>query len=163
MKEYKLLEYRIKRLERLTRSHRTVKNESVGRKMFAYEVGLTYKDGFYVISNDKRMISGLDAGIRDLTRDGYHTVRHAVELICMRRGGIIIDKPCSMANLPTVMSYGDYLDAHAYEDGPELPHYDDDDLVFVDENGQAHELEFVKSDPANGIKFVHYDLPKYIR
>ena len=162
MKEDKSLEYRIKRLERLIRNHHAVKNESVGRKMFAYEVGLTYKDGFYVISNDKRMISGLDAGIRDLTRDGYHTVRHAVELICMRRGGIIIDKPCSMANLPTVVTYHDFIHAHSTELGQELPHYDDD-LVFVDENGQAHELEFVKSDPANGIKFVHYDLPKYIR
>lgn len=43
-----------------------------------------------------------------------------------------------------VMSYGDYLDAHAYEDGPELPHFDEDDLVFVDKNEQAHELEFLK-------------------
>ena len=42
------------------------------------------------------------------------------------------------------MSYGDYLDVHTYEDGPELPHFDEDDLVFVDENEQAHELEFLK-------------------
>ena len=36
MKENKSLEYRVKRLERLIRNHRTVKNESVGRKMFVF-------------------------------------------------------------------------------------------------------------------------------
>ena len=165
MKEDKSLEYRIKRLERLIRNNRAVKNEyaSVGRKMFAYEVGLTMKEGFYVISNDRYLISGFDEGIRDLCRDGYHTVRHAAELICMRRGGIIIDKPCSMTNLPTVMEYGDFLDSHPDYDEQELSHLDFDDLVFVDKNDQVHELEFVKNDPAHGIKFVHYDLPKHIR
>lgn len=163
MKEDKSLEYRIKRLERMIRNNRTVKNESVGRKMFAYEVGLTVKDGFYVISNDRYLISGFDEGIKDLCRDGYNTVRHAAELICMRRGGIIIDKPCRIYDRPTVMEYGDFLDNHPYYDEHKLSHLKFDDLVFVDENGNVHELEFVKSDPAHGIKFVHYDLPKHIR
>lgn len=67
----------------------------------------------------------------------------AVEILC-GNDATIIDKPCSIADRPTVMSYGDYLDAHAYEDGPELPHFDEDDLVFVDKNEQVHELEFLK-------------------
>ena len=44
------------------------------------------------------------------------------------------------------MSYGDYLDAYAYEDWPELQRLDWDDLVFVDKNEQVHELEFLKFD-----------------
>ena len=36
MKRSKVLEYRIKRLERLIRNNHKVKNESVGRKMFVF-------------------------------------------------------------------------------------------------------------------------------
>ena len=146
MKEDKSLEYRIKRLERLIRNHRTVKNEaklaSVGRKLFAQNFGVNLTTGMYVISDDRYLIGGLAEGVKDLWHDGY-TVREAVEILC-RNDATIIDKPCNIADRPTVMSYGDYLDAHAYEDGPELPHFDWDDLVFVDKNEHAHELEFLK-------------------
>ena len=49
MKENKSLEYRIKRLERLIRNHRAVKNEakiaSVGRKMFAWNTSADSRSG----------------------------------------------------------------------------------------------------------------------
>lgn len=146
MKEDKSLEYHIKGLEHMIRSHRAVKNEaklaSVGRKMFALNFGVKLTTGMYVISDDRYLIGGLAEAVKDLWRDGY-TVHEAVEILC-RNDATIIDKPCSIADRPTVMSYGDYLDVHAYEDGPELPHFDDDDLVFVDKNEQVHELEFLK-------------------
>lgn len=146
MKEYKSLECRIKRLERMIRNHNAVKNEakiaSVGRKLFVFNFGVNLTTGMYVISDDRYLIGGLAEGVKDLWRDGY-TVREAVEILC-GNDATIIDKPCSIADRPTVMSYGDYLDEHAYEYEPELQHLDADNLVFVDKNERVHELEFLK-------------------
>lgn len=149
MKEDKSLEYRIKRLERLIRNNHTVKNEakraSVGRKMFAWNTSADSRSGIYVITDDKEQLGTYMYELPRLWDDGY-SERVAVARIFHNGNVTIVNKPCSIADRPTVMSYGDYLDAHAYEDGPELPHFDWDDLVFVDKNEQAHELEFLKYD-----------------
>ena len=58
IKENKLLEYRIKRLERMIRNHRAVKNEtklaSIGRKMFAWNTSADSRIGIYVITDDEQ-------------------------------------------------------------------------------------------------------------
>lgn len=53
MKRSKLLEYRIKRLEHMIRNHHTVKNESVGRKMFTWNTNADSRSGIYVITDDE--------------------------------------------------------------------------------------------------------------
>lgn len=149
MKEYKLLEYRIKRLERMIRNHHAVKNEakiaSVGRKMFALNINADSRSGIYVITDDEQQLKTFMYELPRLREDGYSD-RTAVARIFHDGNVTVVGKPCRIFDRPTVMSYGDYLDAHAYEDGPELPHFDWDDLVFVDKNEQAHELEFLKFD-----------------
>ena len=80
-----------------------------------------------------------------LREDGYSD-RTAVARIFHDGNVTVVGKPCRIFDRPTVMSYGDYLDVHVSEDVPELPHFDCDDLVFVDKNEQAHELEFLKFD-----------------
>lgn len=149
MKEYKLLEYRIKRLERMIRNHHAVKNEakiaSVGRKMFAWNTKADSRSGIYVITDDEQQLKTFMYELPRLREDGYSD-RTAVARIFHDGNVTVVGKPCRIFDRPTVMSYGDYLDAHAYEDGPELPHFDLDDLVFVDKNEQVHELEFLKFD-----------------
>ena len=149
MKEDKSLEYRVKRLERLIRNHHTVKNEaklaSVGRKMFAVNTSADSRRGVYVITDDEQRLETFMYELPRLREDGYSD-RTAVARIFHDGNVTVVGKPCRIFDRPTVMSYGDYLDAHASEDGPELPHFDWDDLVFVDKNEQAHELEFLKFD-----------------
>lgn len=149
MKEYKSLECRIKRLERMIRNNRTVKNEaklaSVGRKMFAWNTSADSRSGVYVITDDEQQLETFMYELPRLREDGCSD-RTAVARIFHDGNVTVVGKPCRIFDRPTVMSYGDYLDAHAYEDGPELPHFDEDDLVFVDKNEQAHELEFLKFD-----------------
>ena len=145
MKRSKLLEYRIKRLEHMIRNHHTVKNESVGRKMFAWNTNADSGSGIYVITDDEEQLETFMYELPRLREDGYSD-RTAVSRIFHNGNVTVVSKPCSIADRPTVMSYGDYLDAYAYEDGPELQHLDLDDLVFVDKNEQVHELEFLKFD-----------------
>ena len=149
MKEYKSLECRIKRLERMIRNHHAVKNEakiaSVGRKMFAFNTSADFGRGIYVITDDEQTLETYMYELQRLREDGCSD-RTAVARIFHGGNVTVVGKPCRIFDRPTVMSYGDYLDAHAYEDGPELPHFDEDDLVFVDKNEQAHELEFLKFD-----------------
>ena len=145
MKRSKLLEYRIKRLERMIRNHHTVKNESVGRKMFAWNTNADSRSGIYVITDDEEQLKTFMYELPRLRDDGY-SVRGAVSRIFHNGNVTVVSKPCSIADRPTVMSYGDYLDAYAYDDEPELPHLDEEDLVFVDKNEQVHELEFLKFD-----------------
>lgn len=147
MKEDKSLEYRIKRLERFIRNHHTVKNEaaSVGRKMFAYNTSASDSQGIYVITDDEEQLETFMYELPRLRDDGYSD-RTAVARIFHDGNVTVVGKPCIIFDRPTVMSYGDYLDACAYEDGPELQHLDLDDLVFVDKNEQVHELEFLKFD-----------------
>lgn len=145
MKRSKLLEYRIKRLERLIRNNSAVKNESVGRKMFAWNTSADSRSGIYVITDDKEQLEIFMYELPRLSEDGYSD-RTAVARIFHDGNVTVVGKPCRIFDLPTVMSYGDYLDAYPYEDGSELQHLDWDDLVFVDKNEQVHELEFLKFD-----------------
>lgn len=145
MKRSKLLEYRIKRLERMIRNHSTVKNESVGRKMFAVNISADFRHGIYVITDDEQTLETFMYELPRLREDGYSD-RTAVSRIFHNGNVTVVSKPCSIDDRPTVMSYGDYLDSHPYEDVQELQHLDWDDLVFVDKNEQAHELEFLKFD-----------------
>lgn len=149
MKEYKSLECRIKRLERMIRNHNAVKNEakiaSVGRKMFAWNTNADSRSGIYVITDDEQQLETFMYELPRLREDGYSD-RTAVARIFHDGNVTVVGKPCRIFDRPTVMSYGDYLDAHTYDDGPELPHLDWDDLVFVDKNEQVHELEFLKFD-----------------
>lgn len=145
MKKCESLEYRIKRLERMIRSHRTVKNESVGRKMFAHNTSADSRNGIYVITDDEQQLETFMYELPRLREDGYSD-RTAVARIFHDGNVTVVGKPCRIFDRPTVMSYGDYLDARASEDGPELQHLDWDDLVFVDKNEQVHELEFLKFD-----------------
>ena len=149
MKEYKSLECRIKRLERMIRNHNAVKNEakiaSVGRKMFAWNTNADSRSGIYVITDDEQQLETFMYELPRLREDGYSD-RTAVARIFHDGNVTVVGKPCRIFDRPTVMSYGDYLDAHAYEDGSELTHFDEDDLVFVDKNEQVHEIEFLKFD-----------------
>lgn len=149
MKRSKLLEYRIKRLERMIRNHNAVKNEakiaSVGRKMFAWNTDADSRSGIYVITDDEQQLETFMYELPRLREDGYSD-RTAVARIFHDRNVTVVGKPCRIFDRPTVMSYGDYLDAYPYEYGPELQHLDWDDLVFVDKNDQVHELEFLKFD-----------------
>ena len=145
MKEDKSLEYRIKRLERLIRNNRAVKNESVGRKMFALNTSADSRSGIYVITDDEQQLETFMYELPRLREDGYSD-RTAVARIFRDGNVTVVGKPCRIFDRPTVMSYGDYLDTHTSEDVPELPRFDDDDLVFVDKNDQVHELEFLKFD-----------------
>lgn len=145
MKEDKSLEYRIKRLEHMIRNHSTVKNESVGRKMFAVNTSADFRHGIYVITDDEQTLETYMYELPRLREDGYSD-RVAVARIFHDGNVTVVGKPCRIFDRPTVMSYGDYLDAHPYEDGSELQHLNWDDLVFVDKNDQVHELEFLKFD-----------------
>ena len=66
MKRSKILEYRIKRLERLIRNNHKVKNESVGRKMFVFELSNAGRNGMYFIGDDKRTLRDLREELSDL-------------------------------------------------------------------------------------------------
>ena len=149
MKEDKSLESRIKRLERMIIKHHAIKNEaklaSVGRKMFAVNTSADFRHGIYVITDDEQTLETYMYELPRLREDGCSD-RMAVARIFHNGNVTVVGKPCRIFERPTVMSYGDYLDEHASEDGPELPHIDWDDLVFVDKNEQAHELEFLKFD-----------------
>lgn len=149
MKEDKLLEYRIKRLERLIRNQHKVKNEaktaSVGRKMFAVNINADFRHGIYVITDDEQTLKTYMYELPRLREDGYSD-RAAVARIFHDGNVTVVGKPCRIFDRPTVMSYGDYLDGDGYTDLPELQHLDWDDLVFVDKNEQVHELEFLKFD-----------------
>ena len=145
MKRSRLLEYRIKRLERLIRNHSTVKNESVSRKMFAWNTNADSRSGIYVITDDEQQLETFMYELPRLREDGYSD-RTAVSRIFHDGNVTVVGKPCRIFDRPTVMSYGDYLDDDDHEDEPGLQHLNWDDLVFVDKNDQVHELEFLKFD-----------------
>ena len=113
--------------------------------MFAWNTNADFRRGIYVITDDEQQLETFMYELPRLREDGYSD-RTAVARIFHDGNVTVVDKPCRIFDRPTVMSYGDYLDEHAYEDGPELQHLDLDDLVFVDKNDQGHELEFLKFD-----------------
>ncbi len=113
--------------------------------MFAWNTNADSRSGIYVITDDEQSLETFMYELQRLREDGYSD-RTAVSRIFHDGNVTVVSKPCIIADRPTVMSYGDYLDAYAYEDGQELQHLDWDDLVFVDKNEQVHVLEFLKFD-----------------
>lgn len=145
MKRSKLLEYRIKRLEHMIRNHSTVKNESVGRKMFALNINADSRSGIYVITDDEQQLETFMYELPRLREDGYSD-RVAVARIFHDGNVTVVGKPCRIFDRPTVMEYGDFLDSHPEYDEHELSNLGFEDLVFVDKNDHVHELEFLKFD-----------------
>ena len=133
----------------MIRNSRALKNEaklaSVGRKMFAFNTSSDSRSGIYVITDDEQQLETFMYELPRLREDGYSD-RTAVARIFRDGNVIVVGKPCRIFDRPTVISYGDYLDTHTSEDVPELQHLGLYDLVFVDKNEQAHELEFLKFD-----------------
>lgn len=146
MRKNELLEYRIKRLERMIGNHRAVKNEdfSVGRKMFAYNSSVGWDHGIYVITDNKSLLKYYIIELPMLWGEDGHSERSAAKHIFRNDNVIIIDKPCSPIDRPTVIEYGDFLDLNPEYDDTSLSYLDWDDLVFVDKNDQVHELEFLE-------------------
>ena len=162
MRKNELLEYRIKRLEHMIRNHRAVKNEdlSVGRKMFAYDSGLNWERGFYVITDNESLLNYYVEELPMLLYEDGHSERSAAKHIFRNDSVIIIDKPCNPIDQPTVIEYGDFLDLNSEYDDTSLSYLDWDDLVFVDKNNQIHELEFFKY---NGPILTRVTRPRYTR
>ena len=101
----------------MIRNHRTVKNEaklaSVGRKMFAVNISADSRRGMYVITDDEQQLETFMYELPRLREDGYSD-RTAVARIFHDGNVTVVGKPCRIFDRPTVMSYGDYIDAHAF-------------------------------------------------
>ena len=137
MKENKSLEYRIKRLERMIRNHRTVKNESVGRKMFVFEISDAGRNGMYFIGDDKRVLRDLREELSDLY---YEQEFSDLADLCDNNNIIVVGKHNS-DDLPMVLTYEEFLDGYVDEDDArELSHLSMDDVLLIDEDEQVHEL-----------------------
>ena len=136
-KEDKSLEYRVKRLERLIRNHRTVKNESVGSKMFVFEMSDVGRNGMYFISNDKRALRYLREELSDLY---YEQEFSDLADLCDDNNIIVVGKH-NNDDLPMVLTYEEFLDGYVDEDDArELSHLSMDDVLLIDEDEQVHEL-----------------------
>lgn len=137
MKEDKSLEYRIKRLERMIRNHRTVKNESVGRKMFVFELSNAGRNGMYFIGDNKRALRDLREELSDLY---YEQEFSDLADLCDDNNIIVVGKHNS-DDLPMVLTYEEFLDGYVDEDDArELSHLSMDDVLLIDEDEQVHEL-----------------------
>ena len=137
MKEDKSLEYRVKRLERLIRNHRTVKNESVGSKMFVFEMSDVGRNGMYFISNDKRALRYLREELSDLY---YEQEFRDLADLCDDNNIIVVGKHNS-DDLPIVLTYEEFLDGYVYEyDARGISHLNMNDVLLIDEDEQVHEL-----------------------
>ena len=112
MKEDKSLEYRIKRLERLIRNHRTVKNESVGRKMFVFELSNASRNDMYFIGDNKRALRDLREELSDLY---YEQEFSDLADLCDDNNIIVVGKHNS-DDLPMVLTYEEFLDGYVDED-----------------------------------------------
>ena len=142
MKRSRLLEYRIKRLERLIRNHRTVKNESVGSKMFVFEMSDVGRNGMYFISNDKRALRYLREELSDLY---YEQEFSDLADLCDDNNIIVVGKH-NNDDLPMVLTYEEFLGGYVDEDDArELSHLSMDDVLLIDEDEQVHELVQVGS------------------
>lgn len=142
MKRSRLLEYRIKRLERLIRNHRTVKNESVGSKMFVFEMSDVGRNGMYFISNDKRALCYLREELSDLY---YEQEFSDLADLCDDNNIIVVGKH-NNDDLPMVLTYEEFLGGYVDEDDArELSHLSMDDVLLIDEDEQVHELVQVGS------------------
>lgn len=137
MKRSKTLEYRIKRLEHMIRNHSTVKNESVGRKMFIFEISDVGRNGMYFIGADKRALLNLREELLDLY---YEQEFSDLADLCDDNNIIVVGKHNS-DDLPMVLTYEEFLDGYVDEDDArELSHLSMDDVLLIDEDEQVHEL-----------------------
>ena len=136
MKEDKSLEYRIKRLERLIRNQHKVKNESVGRKMFVFEMSDVGRNGMYFISNDKLVLRDLREELSDLY---YEQAFSDLADLCDDNNIIVVGKN-NNDDLPMVLTYEEFLDGYVDDDALELSHLSMDDVLLIDEDEQVHEL-----------------------
>ena len=137
MKRSKLLEYRIKRLEHMIRNHSTVKNESVGRKMFIFEISDVGRNGMYFIGDDKWVLRDLREELSDLY---YEQEFSNLADLCDDNNIIVVGKHNS-DDLPMVLTYEEFLDGYVDEDDArELSHLSMDDVLLIDEDDQIHEL-----------------------
>lgn len=137
MKRSKLLEYRIKRLEHMIRNQHKVKNESVGRKMFIFEISDAGRNGMYFIGDDKRALRDLREELSDLY---YEQEFSDLADLCDDNNIIVVGKNNS-DDLPMVLTYEEFLDGYVDEDDArELSHLSMDDVLLIDEDEQVHEL-----------------------
>lgn len=137
IKEDKSLEYRIKRLERMIRNNQKVKNESVGRKMFVFELSNAGRNGMYFIGDDKRALRDLREELSDLY---YEQEFSDLADLCDDNNIIVVGKHNS-DDLPMVLTYEEFLDGYVDEDDArELSHLNMNDVLLIDEDEQVHEL-----------------------
>lgn len=137
IKEDKSLEYRIKRLERLIRNNHKVKNESVGRKMFVFELSDAGRNVMYFIGDNKRALRDLREELSDLY---YEQEFSDLADLCDDNNIIIVGKHNS-DDLPIVLTYEEFLDGYVDEDDAhELSHLSMDSVLLIDEDDQIHEL-----------------------
>lgn len=137
MKRSKTLEYRIKRLEHMIRNHSTVKNESIGRKMFIFEISDVGRNDMYFIGADKRALLNLREELLDLY---YEQEFSDLADLCDDNNIIVVGKHNS-DDLPMVLTYEEFLDGYIDEDDArELSHLSMDDVLLIDEDEQVHEL-----------------------
>ena len=142
MKRSRLLEYRIKRLERLIRNQHKVKNESVGRKMFIFELSNAGRNGMYFIGDDERALRDLREELSDLY---YEQEFSDLADLCDDNNIIVVGKN-NNDDLPMVLTYEEFLDGYVDEDDArELSHLSMDDVLLIDEDEQVHELVSVGS------------------
>ena len=121
----------------MIRNHRTVKNESVGRKMFVFEMSDAGRNGMYFISNDKRALRDLREELSDLY---YEQEFSDLADLCDDNNIIIVGKDNS-DDLPMVLTYEEFLDGYVDEyDARELSHLSMDDVLLIDEDEQVYEL-----------------------
>lgn len=132
-----MLEYRIKRLERMIINHHTVKNESVGRKMFVFELSNAGRNGMYFIGDNKLVLRDLREELSDLY---YEQEFSDLADLCDDNNIIVVGKHVS-DDLPMVLTYEEFLDGYVDEDDAhELSHLSMDDVLLIDEDEQVHEL-----------------------
>ena len=136
MKRSRLLEYRIKRLERLIRNNQKIKSESVGRKMFIFEMSDAGRNGMYFISNDRLVLRDLREELSDLY---YEQEFSDLADLCDDNNIIVVGKH-NNDDLPMVLTYEEFLDGYVDDDALELSHLSMDDVLLIDEDEQVHEL-----------------------
>ena len=121
----------------MIRNHRTVKNESVGSKMFVFEMSDVGRNGMYFISNDKRALRYLREELSDLY---YEQEFSDLADLCDDNNIIVVGKH-NNDDLPMVLTYEEFLGGYVDEDDArELSHLSMDDVLLIDEDEQVHEL-----------------------
>ena len=118
-------------------NHCDVKNEGVNRKMFTIEMSNTDKDNTYFISEDKQLLLKLHDKLSDLY---CNQLFKDLEYLCNDNNIIIVHK--NSDKLPKVVTYEEFLD-RSKEDVHGVMNVSMNDVLFIDECEQAHELVLV--------------------